>query len=94
MKAIATSQFHGNLSVTFTGLKEGVNIRKLRGPRSNYCLDYSNNNSHVCGCGFPLSRTAWELPEGWYLSRHATECGSSGEEYGRGSIRIELVKVI
>jgi hypothetical protein len=92
MKATATSEFHGNLSVTFTGLKEGINIRKLRGPRSNYCLDCSSSNSHVCGCGFPLSRTRWELPEDVYLLRHAEECGPNGENYGRGYICIELIK--
>jgi hypothetical protein len=63
MKITATSQFHGTLSVSFVGCKEGINIRRLRGPRSRFCLDYTNSNSHVCGCGYPVSRTAWDAGE-------------------------------
>ena len=91
MKAIAESDFHRGLAVTFTGLQAGVNIRKLRGPRSRYCLDYSNN-SHVCGCGFPVTRTTWNVPEGWRVL-DVWECGPKGEEYGRGYIRIKLIQV-
>ena len=86
MRITATSTFHGTLSITFTGCKEGINIRRLRGPRSRYCLDYSSSNSHVCGCGFPLSRTAWDGGEKWGVEVRPGECGPRGEEYGRGYV--------
>jgi hypothetical protein len=92
MKVTAQSEFHPNLSVTFSGLEVGTNIRRLRGPRSRYCLDYSSNNTHVCGCGFPVGRTKWHLPEDWRVL-NVWECGPSGDEYGRGYIRIDLIKV-
>ena len=92
MKATANSDFHQSLSVSFVGLKAGANIRQLRGPRARYCLDYSSNNSHVCGCGFPVTRTTWHVPEGWRLL-NVWECGHDGREYGRGYIRIELLQV-
>lgn len=87
MKATAQSEFHPNLSVTFSGLEVGTNIRRLRGPRSRYCL-----NTQACGCGFPVGRTKWNLPEGWQVL-NVWECGPKGEEYGRGYIRIELIQV-
>ena len=89
MKITATSTFHGTLSTTFTGCKEGINIRRLRGPRSKYCLDYSNSNSHVCGCGYPVSRTSWDAGEKFGVANVA-ECGADGDEYGRGYIRFEI----
>lgn len=92
MKVTAQSEFHPNLSVTFSGLEVGANIRRLRGPRSRYCLDYSSNNTHVCGCGFPVGRTKWHLPEGWRVL-NVCECGPKGEEYGQGYIRIDLIQV-
>ena len=92
MKVTAQSEFHPGLQVTFTGLVDGVNIRQLRGPRSRYCLDYSSNNTHVCGCGFPVTRTKWHLPEDWRVL-NVWECGPKGEEYGRGYIRIDLIQV-
>ncbi|MDX9893867.1 MAG: hypothetical protein RBS34_00375 [Desulfofustis sp.] len=92
MKITAQSEFHPTLSVTFSGLKAGANVRRLRGPRSRYCLDYSSNNTHVCGCGFPVSRTKWPVPEDWRVL-NVWECGQNGEEYGRGYIRIELIQV-
>ena len=94
MKATAYSEFHGDqMRVSFTGLEIGENIRKLLGPRSNYCMDYSNNNSHVCGCGYPIGRTRWELPEGYLLRTDPEECGADGGEYGHGYIKINIVKV-
>ena len=85
MRITATSEFHGSLSITFTGCVEGLNIRRLRGPRSRYCHDYSHTNSHVCGCGFPSSRTTWEAPDGWGVYG-CGECGPDGDAYGRGYI--------
>ena len=93
MKATAKSDFHPGLQITFTGLEEGVNIRQLRGKRDRYCLDYSNNNSHACGCGFPTRRTTWSLPDGCYIVREAEECGLGGKEYGRGYLRIEIAQM-
>ena len=87
MKITATSTFHG-LSTTFSGCKEGVNVRRLRGPRSKYCLDYSHTNSHGCGCGYPVSRTSWDA--GWFDVTNVSECGADGDVYGRGYIRFEL----
>ena len=92
MKITAQSEFHPGLQVTFTGLVEGINIRQLRGSRLRYCLDYSNNNTHVCGCGFPVGRTKWHLPECWRIL-NVWECGPKGEEGGRGYIRIDLIQV-
>jgi len=89
MRITATSTFHGTLSTTFTGCKEGLNIRRLRGPRSKYCLDYSDSNSHVCGCGYPVSRTSWDAGEGWGVE-NVRECGADGDVYGRGYIRFEI----
>ncbi len=91
MNITLTSTFHTNLSVSFSRIKLGYNVRKLRGARSNYCLDYSNNNSHVCGCGFPCSRTKWELPE-TYEVREIGECGPKGVIPGRGYIMIEIAE--
>lgn len=88
MKITATSTFHGTLSTTFTGCKEGLNIKRLRGPRSKYCLDYSNSNSHVCGCGYPVSRTSWEA--GKYGVENVSECGSDGDAYGKGYLRFTV----
>lgn len=89
MKITATSQFHGSMSVTFTGCKVGVNIRRLRGPRSRYCLDYSHANTHVCGCGYPVARTAWDAGEGWEVGGVA-ECDQYGDMQGRGYIRFRV----
>ena len=89
MRITATSKFHNTLQCTFTGCKEGVNIRRLRGPRSKYCLDYSNSNSHVCGCGYPVSRTLWDAGEK-YGVENISECGPDGDCYGRGYIRFKV----
>ena len=89
MTITATSQFHNTLQCTFRGCKEGVNIRRLRGPRSKYCLDYSHTNSHVCGCGYPVSRTLWDAGEK-YGVENISECGADGNEYGRGYIRFQV----
>ena len=88
MKITATSKFHGTLSTTFTGCKEGINIRRLRGPRSRYCLDYSHG-SHVCGCGYPVSHTIWDAGDKFEVENVA-ECGADGDIYGRGYIRFEV----
>jgi hypothetical protein len=86
----AWSHFHGDgLNVTFKKCRKGVNIRRLRGPRSKYCLDYSNTNTHVCGCGFPINAT-WEDKSGRWQAEHITECGPDGDEYGRGYIRFSI----
>ena len=86
----AWSHFHGDgLNVTFTRCRKGLNIRRLRGPRRRYCLDYSNTNTHVCGCGFPVSRTLWDAGEK-YGVENISECGADGDCYGRGYIRFEV----
>jgi len=92
MKITATSEFHGTLSTTFVGCKEGVNVKRLRGPRSKYCLDYSNSNSHVCGCGYPVSRTSWEA--GKYGVENVSECGKDGDGYGRGYLRFTVYDAV
>lgn len=90
MRITATSQFHSSaLSVTFTGCVEGINIRRLRGPRSKYCLDYSNSNSYVCGCGFPVDRTDWDAGEK-YGVEGVGECGADGDIWGKGYIRFHV----
>jgi len=89
MKITATSTFHEMLSVSFAGCKEGINIRRLRGPRSKYCLDYSHANSHVCGCGFPVSRTIWDAGDTYGIA-NVSECGPDGDRYGKGYIRFEV----
>lgn len=92
MKITITSTFHDGMApLVFTGCREGTNIRRLRGPRSRYCLDYSNSNSHVCGCGFPCSHAEWDAGEGWEYGGGCVECGPRGEEYGRGYVRFEIV---
>lgn len=88
MKITATSTFHDTLSTTFQGCVEGINIRRLRGPRSNYCLDYSHTNSHVCGCGYPISSTTWEA--GKFGVGEVSECGADGDCYGRGYLRFTV----
>jgi len=93
MKITATSEFHGTLSVSFAGCKEGINIRRLRGPRSNYCLDYSHANSHVCGCGYPVSRTIWDAGD-TYGVENVSECGPDGDFQGRGYIRFEVYDAV
>ena len=93
MKITARSTFHPSLSVSFTGCKEGLNVRRLRGPRSKYCLDYSHTNSHVCGCGYPVSRTSWDAGEKFGVFNVA-ECGADGDCYGRGYIRFELYDAV
>ena len=91
MKITATSTFHGyEMNISFSGCEEGYNIRRLRGPRSQYCLDYSNNNSHVCGCGYPISHTDWEAPEGFEICEQE-ECGKDGGEYGKGFVKFRVV---
>ena len=86
----ACSHFHGDgVNVTFTRCRKGLNIRRLRGPRRNYCLDYSNTNSHVCGCGFPINAT-WRDSTGRWEAEHISECGPDGDEYGRGYIRFRV----
>jgi len=92
MKITATSEFHGILSTSFSGCVEGYNIRRLRGPRSNYCLDYSHANSHVCGCGYPVSRTIWDAGD-TYGVKNVSECGPDGDRYGRGYISFEVYNV-
>ena len=92
MKITARSTFHPSLSTTFTGCKEGLNIRRLRGPRSKYCLDYSHTNSHVCGCGYPVFRTMWDA--GRFGVTNVAECGADGDVYGRGYIRFELYDAV
>ena len=89
MRITATSTFHGTLSTTFTGCKEGINIRRLRGPRSKYCLDYSHTNSHVCGCGYPVSWTSWDAGDKFEVE-NVSECGPDGDIYGSGYIRFEV----
>lgn len=89
MKITIKSAFHDNLSVSFSGCKVGYNVRKLKGKRSNYCLDYSNSNSHVCGCGFPCSNVKFEMGEGNWINGIG-ECGENGEIGGRGFIMFEL----
>jgi len=88
MKITATSTFHEMLSVSFAGCKEGINIRRLRGPRSRYCLDYSHANSHVCGCGYPVSHTVWDA--GKFGVENVSECGPDGDRYGKGYIRFDV----
>lgn len=89
MRITATSTFHGSLSTAFQGCAEGINIRRLRGPRSHYCLDYSHSNSHVCGCGYPVSRTTWDAGEQFGIE-NVSECGADGDVQGRGYIRFEI----
>lgn len=93
MKITARSTFHPSLSVSFTGCKEGLNVRRLRGPRSRYCLDYSHTNSHVCGCGYPVSRTSWDAGEK-YGVENISECGADGDCYGSGYIRFEVYDAV
>lgn len=93
MKIKGKSEFHGSqMSVSFSGLKEGRNVRKLRGPREKYCLDYSQQNSHVCGCGYPVARTAWETPPGFEVTeaREIGDPNSDAPEYGKGWIEITI----
>jgi len=95
MKITAKSTFHkcDSLEISFSGCKPGLNIRRLRGPRARYCMDYEpGNNTHVCGCGFPLSSTNWELPAGWEMDYEdpIRECGPDGSD-GRGYIRFVVV---
>ena len=86
----AYSHFHGDgVNVTFTRCRKGLNIRRLRGPRRNYCLDYSNTNSHVCGCGFPITAT-WRDSTGRWAAEHISECGPDGDACGRGYIRFHV----
>lgn len=92
MKVTATSVFHGTLSISFTGCKEGVNVRRLRGPRAKYCLDYNSANTHVCGCGYPVSRTRWDAGEQHGVEA-VTECGATGDAYGSGYIRFEIYEL-
>ena len=90
MKIKVTSTFHGEgLNVSFTGCTEGLNIRRLIGPRSKYCLDYSNNNSHVCGCGFPVAWADWEAPEGFEVY-DKFECDKDGDGYGHGYVAFRI----
>jgi len=93
MKITATSDFHRTLSTTFTGCHEGLNVRRLRGPRAKYCLDYSHTNSHVCGCGYPVSWTSWDAGENFGVT-NVSECGADGDEYGRGYIRFEIYDAV
>jgi hypothetical protein len=94
MKAFAQSTFHPIFGVTFIGLEVGVNYRKLKGPRSDYCLDY--NGCHgACGCGYPVYFTEWELPEGYKLAETPREVGnpaSTDMHYGKGWIEIIIAK--
>ena len=86
----AYSHFHGDgVHVTFGRCREGLNIRRLRGPRSQYCLDYSNANSHVCGCDFPITAN-WEDASGRWQAEDIHECGPDGDAYGRGYIRFVI----
>ena len=87
MKATAQSMFHPALSVTFIDLKVGVNYRKLKGPRSDYCLDRLG-----CNCGYPTYSTDWELPEGYTLAERPREVGNSASTYGKGWIEIIIAK--
>lgn len=89
MKITARSEFHPSLSVSFTGCREGLNIRRLRGPRSAFCLDYSHANSHICGCGYPVSRTIWDAGDKFGVE-NVSECGADGDMYGRGYIRFKV----
>jgi hypothetical protein len=93
MKITARSTFHPSLSVSFSGCKEGINIRRLRGPRSGYCLDYSHTNSHVCGCGYPIFCTMWDAGDKWEVE-NVSECGADGDVYGRGYIRFEVYDAV
>jgi hypothetical protein len=52
-------------------------------------LDYSNSNSHVCGCGYPVYLTIWDAGENFGVENVA-ECGADGDCYGSGYIRFEL----
>ena len=91
MRVTARSTFHGStLSTTFVGCKKGINIRRLRGPRSRYCLDYSHTNTHVCGCGYPVSWASWDAGENFDVV-NVSECGADGDIYGRGYIRFEVI---
>ena len=90
IRITAYSHFHGDgLNVTFARCREGLNIRRLLGPRSKYCLDYSNTNSQVCGCNFPVTAD-WEDKTGRWQAEDIAECGPNGEEYGRGYIRFRV----
>lgn len=93
MKITGKSTFHHGVQITLIGVTEGINIKKLRGPRNRYCLDYSNNNSHVCGCGFPVARIEWEIPEGYKMKSPPCECGVDGNCYKTGYIVFEIIKV-
>lgn len=86
----AYSAFHGDgVNVTFSRCREGWNIRRLRGPRRNYCLDYSSENTHVCGCRFPI-HARWEDSSDRWSAEDIAECGPDGDEYGRGYIRFRV----
>ena len=91
MKITATSTFHGNeTGISFVGCEEGINTRQLKGPRAKYCRDYSNNNSHVCGCGYPIGNTDWEADEGFEVIEQG-ECGKDGDIYGTGFIKFRVI---
>jgi len=92
MRVTATSTFHGSLSVVFNNCHEGVNIRRLRGPRTKYCLDYSHANSHVCGCGYPCARTNWDAGQRFGVEGVA-ECGRDGGQ-GRGYIAFNVFDAV
>lgn len=87
MKVTANSTFHGNYSVSFR-LKEGWNIRRIK-KRATYCLDYSHNNSHVCGCGFPTAYTKWECPDGYHVEE-VFEGGRDDMQWGKGYLYIYM----
>ena len=92
MRVTATSTFHDSLSVAFNNCHEGVNIRRLRGSRTKYCLDYSHANSHVCGCGYPCARTNWDAGRRFGVEGVA-ECGRDGGQ-GRGYIAFKVFDAV
>jgi len=84
------STFHAALDPIRYRVEVGDNIRRLRGARARYCLDYrQGSRTNVCGCGWPCRRTRAESPAGVAVT-NIEECGPDGDRYGRGFVRITV----
>jgi hypothetical protein len=86
MRVTATSTFHEMTEVSFVGCVEGRNIKRLRGKRDAYCLDYKNDG-RKCGCNFPVNFTRWKIAATSMSEIYNVyECNRDGSPTGRGYI--------
>lgn len=91
IKVKAVSAFHGD------GVSQSFRLPAEEGDYFRFChnqCDYKKKDGIAihCGCGYPVSRTTWEAPDGWDV--WAEWADSNWMNCGKNNIAIHLQRKI